>query len=595
MAKISKEELDALGLRSHRCGELRSEDLGKTVTICGWVRRRRDHGGLVFIDVADSSGILQAKFLPESNETFKLGESLRSEFVVRLTGEIISRPDGTTNSEIATGEVELEVKEAELISRSELLPLLIDEPKELKEETRLKYRFLDLRRPQMQSILETRHKVCSEVRSFLEEMGFTEIETPVLTKPTPEGARDFLVPSRMSQGQFYALPQSPQLFKQVLICSGVDRYYQIVKCFRDEDFRANRQPEFTQIDIEMSFTKEEQVKLLVEGLVSRLWLEILGTDVQAPFDCIDYDECLARFGTDAPDLRFELEIEDVSSVFSSSDFPPFRSALDSGGSIRAIHLPESEAFSRKELDKLTEFVQGFGAKGLAWIRLEDDEIKSPLKKYLTDDSLAALKAQLEAKSGSSIFIVADQNKVVLSSLGALRAEIARLRNLIDDSKFRFIWVEKFPLLEFDVTQGRYVAVHHPFTSPLIENEEDKISLKEAPNKLKARAYDLVLNGQEIAGGSIRIHQGDVQKEIFNHLGISEEEAEGKFGFLLAALSYGAPPHGGIAFGLDRLVMLLTGKDSIRDVTKPLADKSAPSGHERGESSKQSTENKPAAH
>lgn len=565
MSGISREQLDSLGLRSHLCGSLSKDNLGQTISVCGWVRRRRDHGGLVFIDVADSSGILQAKFIPEDSDSFSVGESLRSEFVVKLTGEIISRPEGTNNSELATGEVELEVKEAEILSKAELLPLLVDEPKEVKEETRLKYRFLDLRRPQMQKVLKVRHQVCSSVRAFLEEMGFTEIETPVLTKPTPEGARDFLVPSRMSQGQFYALPQSPQLFKQVLICSGIDRYYQIVKCFRDEDFRANRQPEFTQIDLELSFTKEEQVKLLVEGLVTKLWKDILDKDITTPFECIDYDECLAKYGTDAPDLRFGLEIQDLASIFSKSEFPPFKNTLSSGGSIRAIHLPDSEAFSRKDLDSLTEFVQGFGAKGLAWIRFEDGEIKSPLKKYLGDAEITALKSELGADVGSSVFIVADQSKVVSSALGALRVEVAKRKELINQEDYRFIWVEKFPLLEFDVTQGRYVAVHHPFTAPLIENEADREALREEPQKLKARAYDLVLNGQEVAGGSIRIHQSDIQKEIFKHLGISKEEAEGKFGFLLSALSYGAPPHGGIAFGLDRLVMLLTGKDSIRDV------------------------------
>ncbi len=558
--------MEDLGLRTHKVAEISAADIGKTVTLCGWTRRRRDHGGLVFIDLADISGIAQVVFTPETGEAFKLGESLRAEYVVKITGEVRARPEGTVNPKLPTGEVEVEVKEAELLSEAKTPPLLINEEEsETREEIRLQYRFLDLRRPAMLEVLKLRHKVYQSARNYLSSNGFCEVETPILTKPTPEGARDFLVPSRMSHGEFYALPQSPQLFKQVLMCSGLDRYFQVVKCFRDEDFRANRQPEFTQIDIELSFTTEEQVRAMAEGLVRSVWKECAGKDLEKEFPRIGYDEAMDRFGVDAPDTRFGLELSDLSDLFADSEFQVFKSNLESGGVIKGICLEGGADLSRKDFDHLTEFVGRYDAKGLAWFKFEDGEIKSPIKKFLTDAQIEKVAERLDAGKGDAILMVADQLSVANASLGALRCHLAKERGLFEKDQLSFVWVEKFPLFDFDNNQGRFVAVHHPFTAPLLESDQDREDLSENPGKLKARAYDLVLNGQELAGGSIRIHDNSIQREVFKQLGISDDEAERKFGFLLDALSFGAPPHGGIAFGLDRMMMILTGCDSIRDV------------------------------
>lgn len=565
---MSKENLSRsyskVGSRTHYCGEVTADNDGQEVVVCGWVRRRRDHGGLVFIDLGDHTGVLQAVVIPDTATAFVEAEKVRSEYVVALKGLVRRRPSGTVNQGISTGEVELDVKEAEILSESETPPFVVHEGDEHKEELRLKYRYLDLRRDDMQSVLRVRHAVYRSTRAYLDSRRFCEVETPILSKPTPEGARDFLVPSRMSQGQFYALPQSPQLFKQVLMCSGLDRYYQIVRCFRDEDLRANRQPEFTQIDIEMSFINEADVCQLIEGLVKEIWRETKGLELSLPFPRISYDEAIERFGVDAPDMRFGLELCNLSEILAASEFMVFRSTLDTGGIIKGLKLEGGASLSRSELDALTELCKGMGAKGLAWLKVENGELKSPIAKFITDEQKEKLLGSFSADDGDIIFIVADVPSVTNTTLSGLRLHLGRSRGLIDPDKLVFTWVDRFPLLEYDREQKRYVAVHHPFTAPDLPAGTCLSDVAD-PSTLKARAYDLVLNGQEIAGGSIRIHRQAMQSEVFRLLGISEEEARSKFSFLLDALSFGAPPHGGIAIGLDRLVMILTGKESIRDV------------------------------
>lgn len=552
-------------LRTHKCGELSVENIGCDVWLCGWVRRRRDHGGLIFADLADYTAYVQLVFTPDQKDTFRVGEQLRSEYVIRIKGRVRKRPEGTVNSSLVTGEIEVEVLEAELLSVSETPPFLIQDDADTKEDLRLKYRFLDLRRPVMQDTLRLRHQVYRATRAYLDDQGFCEVETPVLTKPTPEGARDFLVPSRLSRGNFYALPQSPQLFKQVLMCSGLDRYYQIVKCFRDEDFRANRQPEFTQIDIEMSFVQEKDVQNLAEGLVKKIWEQAGGVELDPPFPRITYDEAIDRYGVDAPDMRFGMELVECSDIFAASNFQVFSSIVEGGGIVKGLCVKDGANLSRKEIEAYEAFVRNYDARGLAWIKCSESEFKSPIVKFLSKDQLGLLRQRLSCEDGDLLLFIADAPSVVNAGLGALRIKLAKDRDLIDPAKLSFVWVEAFPLFDFDAGLGRYVAVHHPFTAPMVHDGENLQDIIGSPESVKARAYDLVLNGQEIAGGSIRIHQQDIQNQMFKHLGINTDEANKKFGFLLEALSYGAPPHGGIAVGLDRLVMLLTGAESIRDV------------------------------
>ena len=552
-------------MRTHRCGEVTNSLLERTVAVCGWVRRRRDHGGLIFIDLCDTSGLLQLVCQPEYAEVFALAESLRSEFVIAAEGSVRSRPEGTANEELSTGLVEVEITQLKILSESETPPFVIADEVEAKEELRLEYRFLDLRRSPMQERIKLRHQVYSATRDYLNGLSFTEVETPILTKPTPEGARDFLVPSRLSQREFYALPQSPQLFKQVLMCAAFDRYYQIVRCFRDEDLRANRQPEFTQIDIEMSFVEENDVIKIAEGLIAAIWARCTGQNLELPLPRMSYRDAMECYGVDAPDLRFELELVDLAKVFSDSQFAAFRSVVDTGGRVKGIRVPDAASFSRKDLDNYTQFVRQYGAKGLAWVKFDESgELKSAILKFLTEEQQALLKKEAGLQSGDILFLVADKEATVFASLGALRSRLAKDLQLIDDSSgsnWQFTWVERFPLFDYDANAGRYVSTHHPFTAPLGGLPESKAEY----STVEARAYDLVLNGQEIGGGSIRIHESELQSKIFSALNIDEDEAREKFGFLLDALSFGAPPHGGIAFGLDRILMLLSNTDSIRDV------------------------------
>ncbi len=551
-------------MRTTLCGLPRREQVGSELLLVGWVRRRRDHGGLIFVDLTDYSGFTQVVFTPEFEAAFSLGGALRLEYVIQVRGKVRARPEGTVNEGIPTGAVELEVYEATLLSPAQTPPFVIEDDVDAKEELRLSYRFLDLRRPVMQQTLRLRHQVYRSVRTYLDAHGFCEVETPILTKTTPEGARDFLVPSRLHPGAFYALPQSPQLFKQVLMCSSLDRYYQIVRCFRDEDFRANRQPEFTQIDLEMSFIREDDVKQIVEGLVSTVWRECAKRELPLPFPRLCYDEVMSRFGVDAPDLRFGLELNELTEIFRGTGFQAVRTAIESGGVAKGIILDASIEYSRREIDELSQSVATYGAKGLSWARREGGTLSGPLSKFITPETTTKLEA-LGFGESCLLLLVAGPKSIVNATLGAVRVQIARAKKLIDSTKLSFLWVDEFPLVEFDETLQRYLSVHHPFTSPLLRDESDEKRLADDPRQVKARAYDLVLNGQEIAGGSIRIHDARIQERIFQLLGISQEEAAAKFGFLLEALSYGAPPHGGIAVGLDRLVMLLAGTESIRDV------------------------------
>ena len=550
-----------MGMRTHKCGELSAKLIGSEVVLCGWVRRRRDHGGLIFVDLADYSGFSQVVFVPEVKDAFAVGEGLRSEYVLKVCGVVRSRPEGTVNTGIQTGEVEVEVKQAEVLSMSQTPPFAIQDNTDAKEESRLRYRFLDLRRPVMQNTMRLRHQVCKSTRHFLDKNDFCEVETPILSKPTPEGARDFLVPSRLNQGQFYALPQSPQLFKQVLMCSSLDRYYQIVRCFRDEDLRANRQPEFTQIDIEMSFVDEQDVSSLVEGLIAQIWRDCAGVELSLPLLRLSYDDAIARFGVDAPDMRFGLELFNVTDLFAKSSFKVFQDTISAKGICKGLNLKHGWNYSRKQIDDLIDIVKVFGAKGISWLKYKDSKWSGSVQKFFEAEVLNVLLERAKVEDGDLLLFIADQSNVVNPALSALRIHLAKQEQLIDENKLAFLWVDSFPAFNYDSASKRYVAVHHPFTSPLFESEADW----EEPLKLRARAYDIVLNGQEIGGGSIRIHRADVQSKVFNLLGISEEEAKIKFGFLLDALSYGAPPHGGIALGLDRIVMILSKTESIRDV------------------------------
>ena len=549
--------------RTHTCGELASADIDKEVTLTGWVRNRRNHGGLVFIDLADRYGVTQVVFDAESEaEAHKLANRLRAEDVMRVTGKVLARPEGTVNKKLSTGEIEVSTDHLNIENNSKTPPFVIDENETPSEAVRLKYRYLDIRRGPVLKTLELRHKVSMAVRIYLSEIGFLEIETPMLTKSTPEGARDYLVPSRINQGHFYALPQSPQLFKQILMVAGADRYFQIVKCFRDEDLRADRQPEFTQIDMEMSFVDEEDVQTICEGMISKIFDTAFGVTIKTPFPRLTYKEAMERFGSDAPDTRFGMELSDVSEIASKTDFKVFKSAVKNGGAIRAMAVPTGASFSRKEIDDLTTEATVHGAKGLAWIKVTDDGFQSPIAKFFIDETLIAMQKTSGAKPGDLMVFVADKKQVGFDVLGALRKSLGKRLNLIDKSAYKFCWVTEFPMFEYDAEEKRHVAIHHPFTAPM---EEDFKFMDSDPAAMRSRAYDLALNGVEIGGGSIRIHKKEIQDKVFKALGISEEEAREKFGFLLDALEFGAPPHGGIAFGLDRIMAILTGADSIRDV------------------------------
>ncbi|MGQ9636810.1 MAG: aspartate--tRNA ligase [Thermodesulfobacteriota bacterium] len=549
--------------RTDYCGSLRKEDVGRRVTLLGWVQKRRDLGGLIFVEMRDRGGIVQIVFNPEVNQkAHEKAQLLRNEYVIGIRGEVVSRPRGTENPKLRTGEIEVWVEELRILNSSKTPPFLIEEEEEVAETTRLKYRYLDLRRPNLQKNLILRHHLAREVRNYFDRLGFLEIETPMLTKSTPEGARDFLVPSRLNPGHFYALPQSPQLFKQILMIAGFDRYFQIVRCFRDEDLRSDRQPEFTQIDVEMSFVTIEEIQRVMEGLIVHLFKEILGRDLKTPFPVLTYEEAMDQYGTDKPDIRFGLPIHEVSEELKASTFKTFQNVIGEGGVIKAINIKGGERFLRKDIEEFTHFVQIYGAKGLISARVRGDGWDSMLEKVLTSDVKKAIERKVLAEEGDLLLFVGGPSKVVNQSLANLRLHIGERMKLISEDEFQFVWIVEFPLLEYDEAGRRFVAVHHPFTAP---RDEDLPLLKDHPEKVKAKAYDLVLNGSEIGGGSIRNHLQEVQSLIFEKLGMDEKEAKERFGFLLEALEYGTPPHGGIAFGFDRLVMILSHSESIRDV------------------------------
>lgn len=562
--------------RDKWCGDLRETDIGSNIKLAGWVFRRRDHGGLIFVDLRDRTGIVQVVFSPEvSGEAHKLAHDLRGEFVIAVSGEIRKRPDGTQNSSIPTGMVEMYVRELNVLNESSVLPFPMEEAAEASEFLRLKHRYLDLRRPELQYNLTVRHKVAKIIRDHLDEAGFLEIETPMLTKSTPEGARDYLVPSRLNPGLFYALPQSPQLFKQILMVSGLERYFQVVKCFRDEDLRADRQPEFTQVDMEMSFADKEDVVAVIEVMLKRLLKEVLDTEIETPFERLGFRESMERFGNDKPDLRFGLELKDMADIVKDGSFKVFLDVLGSGGRVKAINGKGMAGLSRKEIDSLTEEAQSFGAKGLAWIKVKaGGGFESPIAKFFPEEVLKRMSDRLEASDGDLMLFIADREKVVHDVLSRMRLELGKRLGLIKPG-FKFVWVMDFPLLEWAEEEGRFQAMHHPFTAPSDEDVGKLLSMnissgqsaeeRQVLSNVKAKAYDIVLNGYEIGGGSIRIHRKEVQGKMFELLGIPDEDARMKFGFLLDALEYGAPPHGGIALGLDRLIMLMVGASSIRDV------------------------------
>jgi aspartyl-tRNA synthetase len=550
--------------RSHRCTEVNNTMIGNTVTVMGWVQKSRNKGGIIFVDLRDRSGILQVIF-EEANcgaESFAKAEKLRSEFVVAITGEVAKR-GGAVNENLATGDIEVIAKDIRILAEADTPPFPIEENSKTKEDLRLKYRYLDLRRPDLQKNIMMRSKVTTLVRSFMADEGFIEIETPTLCKSTPEGARDYLVPSRVHPGEFYALPQSPQIYKQLLMCSGYDRYFQIARCYRDEDLRADRQPEFTQIDMELSFVDVDDVIDVNERLLAKLFKEVIGVDVQLPIQRMTYKEAMERFGSDKPDLRFGMELCDVTDVVKDCEFVVFKNAIEAGGSVRGINAEGQGAMPRKKIDALVDFAKGYGAKGLAYIAIhEDGTMKSSFAKFMKDEEMQALVAKMNGKPGDLLLFAADKSKLVYDVLGALRLEIANQLGLLKKDEYRFVWITEFPLLEWSEELGRYQAMHHPFTMPM---EEDLQYIESDPGRVRAKAYDIVLNGTEIGGGSVRIHQDDIQEMMFKALGFTMERAYDQFGFLLNAFKYGVPPHAGLAYGLDRLVMLMAQEDSIRDV------------------------------
>ncbi len=549
--------------RTHSCGELRDTDVGAEVILMGWVQRRRDHGGVIFIDFRDREGITQIVFNPENSPSIhEKAHVIRSEFVLGIKGKVVKRPDDMLNPNMKTGAIEILVDELKIFSQAQTPVFQIEDRVEASESIRLKHRHLDLRRPQLQKNIMARHIASKAIRDYLNNAGFLDIETPFLTKSTPEGARDYLVPSRVSQGSFYALPQSPQLFKQLLMISGFDRYYQLVRCFRDEDLRADRQPEFTQIDMELSFVGEDDIMGITEGLIKEVFKKVRDIDVKTPFDRITYAESMDRFGLDRPDMRFDLELCNVSDIVADTGFKVFASVVKKGGLVKAINAKGCINFTRKTIDELTDFVSIYKAKGLAWIKVKEDGWQSPIAKFFTPEEQDALKERINMEVGDLVFFVADTPKITNEALGQLRNELGKRLELTNSNTYRFVWVTHFPLLDYDENEKRYQALHHPFTAPL---EEDLDKLDTDPLNVRSRAYDMVLNGTEIGGGSIRIHSQELQEKVLKTLGIGQEEANEKFGFLLDALSSGAPPHGGIAFGFDRLAMLLCQEDSIRDV------------------------------
>ncbi|QQJ54240.1 aspartate--tRNA ligase [Staphylococcus pseudintermedius] len=550
--------------RTTYCGSVTEELLEQEVTLKGWVHNRRDLGGLIFVDVRDREGYVQVVFNPAfSKEALEVAERIRSEYVVEITGTVTKRDDATINPKIKTGQVEVQAKSIEIINQSETPPFSINEENlNVDENIRLKYRYLDLRREKLAQTFKMRHQITRSIRQFLDGDGFYDVETPVLTKSTPEGARDYLVPSRVHDGEFYALPQSPQLFKQLLMISGFDKYYQIVKCFRDEDLRADRQPEFTQIDIEMSFVEQEDVMQLGEAMVKNVLADVKGIEMTDAFPRMTYTEAMSRYGTDKPDTRFGMELLDVSELGQIMDFKVFKGAVESGGQVKALVVENAAAdYTRKDIDGLTEFVNIYGAKGLAWVKVVEDGLNGPIARFFEDAHVTKLQALTGAKAGDLVLFVADSKDVVAQSLGALRNKLGKERGLIDPEQYNFLWVTDWPLLEYDEEARRYVAAHHPFTSPKVEDID---LLETAPEQAQAQAYDLVLNGFELGGGSIRIHDGELQQRMFKALGFSDEAAQEQFGFLLDAFKYGAPPHGGIALGLDRFVMILSGRTNLRD-------------------------------
>ena len=550
--------------RTHKCGDLRKEHVGSEVTVMGWAHAYRNLGGVIFVYLRDRSGMVQLVFNEEENKAiFEKAETIRNEFVLAAVGEVVLRDEAAVNDKVPTGAIEITVKELRILSKAETPPIYIEENSDVREEVRLKYRYLDLRRPDMQRLMELRHRVCKIVRDYYDQNGFLEIETPMLTKSTPEGARDYLVPSRVHPGHFYALPQSPQLYKQLLMLSGMDRYLQIVKCFRDEDLRADRQPEFTQIDLEMSFVNVDDVLEINEGLMKVIFKEILGIDLKTPFRRMTYREAMDRFGSDKPDTRFGFELVDLSDVVKNCGFKVFTDAVAGGGSVRAINCKGGASkLSRRDLDSLVDFVKIYKAKGMAWITVEEDGIKSSIAKFLNEDEIQNILAKTEAEAGDIIMFVADRNEVVYDALGNLRLELARRFDMLKKDEYDLLWVTEFPLFEYSEEEDRYVAKHHPFTMPM---DEDIPLLATEPQKVRAKAYDMIFNGNEVGGGSLRIFNTELQQQMFEALGFTKEEAWEQFGFLMNAFRYGTPPHGGMAYGLDRLVMLLAGRDSIRDV------------------------------